>query len=67
MTSKSLMEMLENTIKKYQNKILTAAEVIEELIEIAKEIQKGLLFFKPSTTWRTSLKHHLPFRFFFSH
>jgi len=38
--SKSLMEMLENAIKKYHNKILTAAEVIEELIEIAKEIQK---------------------------
>jgi len=34
------MEMLENAIKKYHNKILTAAEVIEELIELAKEIQK---------------------------
>ena len=30
--SKSLMEMLENSIKKYHNKIITAAEVIEELI-----------------------------------
>jgi type I restriction enzyme, R subunit len=38
--SKSLMEMLENSIKKYHNKILTAAEVIEELIELGKEIQK---------------------------
>ena len=38
--SKSLMEMLENSIKKYHNKILTAAEVIEELIELSKEIQK---------------------------
>jgi len=38
--SKSLMEMLENSIKKYHNKILTAAEVIEELIKLAKEIQK---------------------------
>lgn len=37
--SKSLMEMLENSIKKYQNKILTAAEVIEELINIANEIK----------------------------
>jgi type I restriction enzyme, R subunit len=36
--SKSLMEMIENTIKKYQNKILTAAEVIDELIKISKEI-----------------------------
>lgn len=36
--SRSLMEMLETAIKKYQNKILTAAEVIEELIKISKEI-----------------------------
>lgn len=36
--SRSLMEMLEISIKKYQNKILTAAEVIEELIQISKEI-----------------------------
>jgi type I restriction enzyme R subunit len=36
--SKSLMEMLENAIKKYQNKILTAAEVMDELIRIAQEI-----------------------------
>ena len=38
--SKSLMEMLENSIKKYHTKILTAAEVIEELIELGKEIKK---------------------------
>ena len=36
--SRSLMEMLEISIKKYQNKILTAVEVIEELIKISKEI-----------------------------
>lgn len=36
--SKSLMEMLENSIKKYQNKILTAAEVMDELIRLSKEI-----------------------------
>jgi len=36
--SKNLMEMLENAIKKYHNKILTAAEVMEELIKISKEI-----------------------------
>jgi type I restriction enzyme R subunit len=36
--SKSLIEMLENTIKKYHNKILTAAEVMDELIKISKEI-----------------------------
>lgn len=36
--SKSLMEMLENSIKKYHNKIITAAEVIDELIKLSKEI-----------------------------
>ena len=36
--SKSLMEMLQNAIKKYHNKILTAAEVMDELIKISKEI-----------------------------
>ena len=38
--SKTLMEMLENSIKKYLNKVLTAAEVIEELIGLSKEIKK---------------------------
>lgn len=32
------MEMLENAIKKYHNKILTAAEVIDELIKLSKDI-----------------------------
>lgn len=36
--SKSLMEMLENSIKKYHNKIITAAEVIDELIKLSKDI-----------------------------
>lgn len=36
--SRTLMEMLENSIKKYHAKIITAAEVIEELIELSKEI-----------------------------
>ncbi|MCL1814324.1 MAG: DUF3387 domain-containing protein [Treponema sp.] len=35
-----LMEVLENSIKKYHNKIITATEVIEELIELSKEIHK---------------------------
>lgn len=37
--SESLMEMLENSIKKYHNKIITAVEVIDELINISKEIE----------------------------
>lgn len=37
--SRSLLEMLEKSIQKYHNKILTAAEVIEELIRLSKEIQ----------------------------
>lgn len=36
--SKSLMEMLETAIKRYHNKILSAAEVIEELINLSKDI-----------------------------
>ncbi len=38
--SRTLMEMLESSIQKYHSKILTAAEVIEELIELSKEIQQ---------------------------
>ncbi|GBE18523.1 type I restriction enzyme EcoR124II R protein [archaeon BMS3Abin16] len=38
--SRSLMEMLEDSIKKYHSKILTAAEVIEELIELSRDIKK---------------------------
>ncbi len=38
--SKSLMEMLENSIKKYHNKIITAVEVIDELISLSKDIHK---------------------------
>jgi type I restriction enzyme R subunit len=37
--SKKLLEMLESVIKRYQNKLLTAAQVIDELIDIAKEIR----------------------------
>ncbi|MBT4838189.1 MAG: DUF3387 domain-containing protein [Methylococcales bacterium] len=36
--SKSLMEMLENAIKKYHNKVLTATEVMDELIKLSQEI-----------------------------
>jgi len=38
--SKSLLLLLENSIKKYHNKIITAAEVIEELISLSKDIHK---------------------------
>lgn len=38
---KKLMDMLNNAIKGYQNKVLTAAEVIEELIKLAKEIKES--------------------------
>jgi len=37
--SKKLSEMLDTAIKKYQNNLLTAAQVIDELINIAKEIK----------------------------
>ena len=37
--SKKLIEMLETAIKKYQNNLLTTAEIIQELINIAKEMK----------------------------
>jgi type I restriction enzyme R subunit len=39
--SRKLLEMLENSIKKYQNNLLTTAEIIQELINIAKEIKES--------------------------
>ncbi len=39
--SKALLEMLKNAIKKYQNNLLTTAEIIQELIEIAREIKRA--------------------------
>ncbi|WP_069658583.1 type I restriction endonuclease subunit R [Arcticibacter eurypsychrophilus] len=38
--SKKLLEMLEGSVKRYQNNLLTTAEVIQELIHIAKEIKE---------------------------
>jgi type I restriction enzyme R subunit len=39
--SRKLLEMLETSIKKYQNNLLTTAEIIQELINIAKEIKEA--------------------------
>ncbi|MCR8560923.1 type I restriction endonuclease subunit R [Mucilaginibacter sp. BJC16-A38] len=39
--SKKLLEMLEGAIKKYQNNLLSTAEIIQELINVAKEIKKA--------------------------
>jgi type I restriction enzyme R subunit len=39
--SKKLSEMLEGSIKRYQNNLLSAAEIIQELINIAKEIREA--------------------------
>ena len=36
--SQSLMEMLDRSINRYHNKVITAAEVIEELIKLSKTI-----------------------------
>ena len=38
--SRSLMDMLEQSIQRYHNKIITAAEVIEELIKLSREIRE---------------------------
>lgn len=38
--SRSFLEMLEKTIQKYQNRTITSAQVISELIKLAKEVKK---------------------------
>lgn len=37
--SRALLEMLEKSINKYQNNLLTTAEIIQELIELAKQVK----------------------------
>src|SRR6266436_2735657 len=39
--SRSFAEMLEATIRKYQNRTIEAAQVIAELIELAKSMREG--------------------------
>lgn len=39
--SRKLLEMLESAIKKYQNNLLTTAEIIQELIDIARGIKEA--------------------------
>ena len=39
--ARSFAEMLEQAVKKYQNRAIEAAEIIQELIELAKEIRKA--------------------------
>jgi len=39
--SRKFSEMLENAIKKYQNNLLTTAQVIEELVKLAKDIREA--------------------------
>lgn len=37
--SKSLMDMLESSIQRYQNKLISTADILEELIQHAKDIR----------------------------
>ena len=39
--SRKLLEMLESAIKRYQNNLLTTAEIIQELINIARQIKEA--------------------------
>jgi type I restriction enzyme R subunit len=39
--SRALLEMLEGSIKKYQNNLLSTAEIIQHLIDLAKEIKEA--------------------------
>jgi len=38
--SRTLMDMLEESIRRYQNKVITATEAIQELIELSREIKQ---------------------------
>lgn len=39
--SKAMLELLETAIKKYQNNLLSTAQIIEELLKIAREIRES--------------------------
>ena len=39
--ARSFAEMLEQTIRKYQNRAIEAAQVIEELVQLAKEMREA--------------------------
>lgn len=39
--SRKFLEMLESAIKRYQNNLLTTAQIIEELINIAKDVRES--------------------------
>lgn len=39
--AKTLMDMLDSSIRKYQNNLLTTAQILEELIAMAKDIRKA--------------------------
>ena len=39
--ARSFAGMLEETIRRYQNRVIEAAQVIEELVELAKQIREA--------------------------
>jgi type I restriction enzyme R subunit len=39
--AKNFTEMLENTIQRYQGRLIETAQIIEELIQLAKEIRQA--------------------------
>ncbi|MDE2949909.1 MAG: type I restriction endonuclease subunit R [Chloroflexota bacterium] len=39
--ARSFLEMLENTLRRYQNRAIEAAQVIEELIQLAREVREA--------------------------
>ena len=41
MQTRSFAEMLEQTIRRYQNRSIEAAQVIEELIQLAKDLREA--------------------------
>ena len=39
--ARSFAEMMEQTLRRYQNRAIEAAQVIEELIQLAKEMREA--------------------------
>ena len=58
--ARSFAEMLEQTIRGYQNRAVEAAQVIEELIGLAREMReanaRGERLRHPTTNWRSTTR-----------
>jgi type I site-specific restriction-modification system R (restriction) subunit len=58
--ARSFAEMLEQTIRRYQNRAIEAAQVIEELMQLAQDMRQAKPAVRPSgsrqTSWRSMMR-----------